>query len=220
MLEQETSYYINDWLKSKEAFVEEYLKYSTIRSYQKQDVICNQGDLMDAFYLVIEGIIECSFRNEHGQKKIVGLVDKGMLIGMSGLDSYREHHTFSCRTPAIVAVMQKERINEWSREMLYSLIHMQTEKMRSAISHILGQYLDPVEARIARLLLEAGTASASIANVDIPMRVTFSKKEISEIVGSTRERVSQVMSEMQRSGAFTLKGKEVLFYSSALKKFL
>ena len=161
---------------------------------------------MKFLHLVLEGMIECSFQSLHGQKKISWLINNGLFIGMSSLDSYLEHHTFICRTPAIIASMPVEDIYKWDYDMFYSLVLMQTRKMRSARSQVISQYLESTQNKLIRLLLELGGEPRYISNQEIPLIVSASRQELADIVGISREHTSKLIRNLQKRALLKISG--------------
>lgn len=52
------------------------------------------------------------------------------------------------------------------------------------------------------------------------MNIVFSRQEIASIVGSTRERVGQVLNELQNEKLLEIDGRDIYFYPSALRRRL
>ena len=52
------------------------------------------------------------------------------------------------------------------------------------------------------------------------MNIEFSRQEIASIVGSTRERVGQVLNGLQSEKLLEIDGRDLYFYPSALKQRL
>ena len=174
---------------------------------------------MDYLYLVLKGSVESYFENESGRQKITSICQRGVLVGLTGLNDYMEHHTMRCRTSAIVAVAPKETVYQWDSDMLMALIQMQTRKMKTAFAQMIHQVAQTIEGRILRLLLEAASEDEA-KEYEIPVNIVFSRQEIASIVGSTRERVGQVLNELQNEKLLEIDGRDIYFYPSALRRRL
>lgn len=211
----------SDRLENYRKFIGKFLQMADIRYFDKGELIDSpQGEPMKALHLVVDGTIECSYISPTGQKKISGLIENGIFIGMSSLDGYIDHHTFTCRVPSVVASMPSERLSQWDNDMLFSLVLMQTKKVRTIGNQLINQYLEPTQVRIARLLLELGGVPKEVGGHEIPLIVNVNKQDVADFIGTTREHCSKVMGEMQKGQLITLKGKNIVFYPSKLKQLM
>ena len=104
------TYMTADWLLGHEKFIEKFLQTAEIRFLKKGDILIRQGEPVDHLYLVLKGSVESYFENESGRQKITSICQRGVLVGLTGLNDYMEHHTMRCRTSAIVAVAPKETV--------------------------------------------------------------------------------------------------------------
>ena len=211
------TYMTADWLLGHEKFIEKFLQTAEIRFLKKGDILIRQGEPVDHLYLVLKGSVESYFENGSGRQKITSICQRGVLVGLTGLNDYMEHHTMRCRTSAIVAVAPKETVYQWDSEMLMALIQMQTRKMKTAFAQMIHQVAQTIEGRILRLLLEAASQDEA-KEYEIPVNIVFSRQEIASIVGSTRERVGQVLNELQNEKLLEIDGRDIYFYPSALRR--
>lgn len=219
MDEQRYTYMASDWMLGHEKFIERFLKHAEISFLKKGDILFRQGERVDNLYLVLKGTVESYFENEAGKQKITSISQRGMLVGISSMNDYAGHHTLRCRTEAIVAVAPKEVIYQWDSEMLVALIQMQTRKIRTAFSQMINQSTQSIENRMLRLFLENG-CDEEHTGYEIPVGIQFSKQEVASIVGSTRERVNQIMNGLEKRQLIRTDGKNIYFYPSALKRIL
>ena len=210
-----------DKLSTHRKFIGQFLQMADIRYCDRGELLDSpQGEPMKALHMLVNGIIECSFTSASGQRKITGLLENGTFIGMSALDGYLGHHTFVCRTPSVIASMPVERLKDWSREMLLSLVIMQTEKTRTVGHQILHQYLEPTQVRLARLLLELAGPAREAAGQEIPSIVSIAKQEAADFIGVSREHLTKVMGEMRKNELLTVRGKSIIFYRSRLASLI
>lgn len=218
MDENSPRYVISTWLDGYETFIERFLRDAQVVFYNQGDVICRQDEPMDRLYLILRGTIEVSYTNGEGQTKIAAVIDRGALTGVAGLNRYWSHHTHTCRTDAMVAIQPKEAVYQWDSEMLLALIQMQTRKIELAFQQIKEHSTASVRDRLVRLLLERGQMEVLPLAVELPVRFTFTKQDLANFIGSTRERVGQVLQELRAEGLIQMEGKELCFYPSRLKK--
>lgn len=219
MDDRQFTYMTTDWLLGHEKFIEKFLQNAEIRFLKKGDILFYQGEPVDQLYLVLKGSIESYFENESGKQKITSICQRGMLVGLTGLNDYTGHHTLRCRSSAIVAVAPKEIVYQWDSEMLMALIQMQTRKIKTAFAQIIHQSTQTIERRILGLFLEAGNDDVK-TEYEIPVNIVFSRQEIANIVGSTRERVGQIMNDLEKRKLIDVDGKDIYFYPSILKRHL
>lgn len=214
------AYFPENWLDGQRKFVGKFLCMANIRYFRSGEPIDSpQGEPMKALHVVLDGVVECSFQNAD-QKRVVWIVKNGMFIGMSSLDGYLGHHTFSCRTSAIVASMPAEDISKWSHDMFLALAEMQTRKAYTAANQVNAQYLEPAHMKVARLLLELSRSTGSGGAQDIPLIVHITKQGIAEQVGISREHATKIIGAMQRSGLLVSQNRDIIFVPSKLREVI
>ena len=201
-------------------FVEKFLALSELKVYGTGETIVDQRSPMTAFYLILEGYAETYKEGSNGEVKNYGLMGPYTLIGMSSLDDYQHHTTYRAKTQMLAAMMPRERIREWSREMLMTVIDIQTGKSRNAYRQLLCEHTESAASRIAQLLLEIGAPGRDPEIGGIPCLCIFSAPEIARQINASPARVGQVLAEMTKTRAVIFSGKNILFVPERLESYL
>jgi CRP-like cAMP-binding protein len=213
-------YLLSSGPEDKSDFIFEFLKLAELRIFEAGSFLYEQGQSIDRFFLILEGIAETYRMSPSGQKKCFGMFGAGSLLGMSSLDGYRMHDSVRCKTNVLVATMPSESISLWSREMLLMLISIQTDKSRILLRQLVCEHIEPIASRIARLLIEAGSPYRRQENELVPSLAIFNYKEIAELINATPERVSQVLREMEKDGAVSLRNPFIIYTPHFLRRYL
>ncbi len=220
MSDRTFSYMSTDWLQGHEVFIEKFMEHADVRFFKKGEFLFRQNENLNELFLILKGTVESFFESESGKQKITSIIRRGMLVGMAGLNDYEGHHTLRCRTAVIAGVMPKEAVYEWDSAMLLALIQMQTRKIRATYIQMMNQSSQTIETRILNFLLEAGLNEDEPGPVEIPVSIEFSKQEIANIISSTRERVNQIMNDLEKRRIIQTEGKEIRFYPSKVRNLL
>ena len=202
------------------AFTKEFLKLSELRIYERGSVVYEQGEILQSFWYILEGYAETYVISDAGTVKNYGILGPYSLMGMSSLSGYEGHSETRAKTRMLAAVMPKERVKEWSREMLIAVIGIQTGKCRNAQNQLLSMHNESTASRVAQLILEIGNPYRNSVSESIPSLCMFSPRSIAEQINASQARVTQVLREMEAEGAVKSIGKGLVFVPDKLKRYL
>jgi CRP/FNR family cyclic AMP-dependent transcriptional regulator len=160
----------------------------------------------EAVYVILDGTVKIFLSREDGTEVILAILGPGQTVGeMSLVDSVG-------RSANVVTMEKTEAL--WLdgtsfRQVLktipglsYNLITLLSGRLRVANEQIQALSALDVAGRVARQILafadQYGRSAEKAATVRIPLRLT--QGDIAAIVGTSRERVNQVMVQFKRQG--------------------
>ena len=206
--------------QDSEKFIHEFLKFSSLRAFEKDSFIYEQGEKLENFYLILEGMAETFKNSNRGQQKNYGLIGPNTLLGMSSLDGYEMHASVRCKTKVLTAIMPKERLSLWNRDMFINLIKIQTDKSKALLHQLICEYTEETASRIARFLLEIGNPDRKHQSSYIPSLSIFNCRELADHVNASPTRVMQILRKMENDGAVQLQNKAIIYFPYLLEQYL
>ena len=213
-------YDLTEQPQDSRSFVKEFLKLSELKVYERGSVLYEQGEVLEHFWLLLEGYVETYVIGGNRIVKNYGILGPYSLMGMSSLSGYTGHSEVRAKTRVLAAVMPKERVSEWSREMLLSVIRIQTGKCRNAQDQLISMHNESTASRVAQLLLEIGNPYRKPENGSIPTLCQFSPRSIAEQINASQARVAQVLREMEAEGTVKTVGRSIVFIPDKLESYL
>ncbi|MBX2868094.1 MAG: Crp/Fnr family transcriptional regulator [Acidiferrobacterales bacterium] len=184
-------------LSFSDSWIERFDQYAITKSYTKGTLIFSEGDESDGMFLIQEGQVKVFMSDESGKEMLIALLGAGEIVGeVASLDGQP-------RTASVAAVQNtkvaKIGINEFRQfieenaDMALEIIHVLTARIRDHATSISNLAFKNVYGRVVWLL-----EKHSEQNPDGTFTVNrrFTQQDIADMVGSSREMVSRVVSEL------------------------
>ena len=107
-------------------------------NFKKGDKIIEEGNLGDCAYIIESGSVEVSKLSPHGDKHILGILEKSEIFGEMGLiDGLPRSATVTALDVCIVSVFSKETFNslaDHNPEALIPIFKVLTRRLRSTLA--------------------------------------------------------------------------------------
>jgi len=183
------------------------------RHYEAQETIFAPGDPDEHLYFVLSGTVRLYKLYGDYKEATVALLREGDLFGAMCLREGGGQTVFAqALTDARVAVIRKSMLVEVLKRApelaveLFSALYERFEQSEEAIERLLDR---EVSARLAKLLQDLserfGKADGSATILDL--RLTH--QDLANMIASTREAVSKVMSEFRREGLIEVRNRKI-----------
>lgn len=152
----------------------------TFFEYKKGEVIYNEGDPPDAFYLLVSGRLQLSTRFEKGQEKTIEYLTRGKYFGIISILT-GETHSVSVKAlnDSLILRIQKEDFNDILKRVPKLAVNMS-----KSLSHRLRRKRlsskDIFETKIISVYSAVGVVGRSIyaANLSLSLKKETGKKVI------------------------------------------
>jgi len=180
------------------------------RSVPRKAVVIAAGDPTDSLYIVVNGHLEVTVGNAEGKEVILTLLGPGEVFGeMALIDDQPRSATVVAREPCELLVLAKtafRRLLADNFDLTLAVMRGLVKRLRDADRKIGTLALLDVYGRVARVLLDLAK------EVDGQKRVTvrLAKKDIAKMIGASREMVSRVMRDLERSGYIATRGSTII----------
>ena len=184
----------------------------------KDRVIITEGDETDGLYIIVRGRVKIFVSDEHGKEMILAIRGPGEYLGeIAALDG--ETRTASVKTLEETEVFQISQ-DEFRTflaehpELSFEIIQILTRRIRDYAASLRNLAFKSVYGRIVAVLKEN-----SVETPDGKRTVTskFTQQNIADMVGSSREMVSRVMSELLKGEYISIDNKIITIHKTLPK---
>lgn len=176
--------------------------------YKKGQTIFHQGENSDNYFLLLNGRVEVSMSNNQGKKKIISIHEPKCFFGEIIMDKAPRLASAVCLTNVTVAMLNTSFSlgSEYlDKKLFMSLFYSTNFKLRIQLLQLSEHVFDEVEDRVEKLLLglcsNFGQETDKHSFIDLPV----THQMIADIVGSSRVRVSQIISDLSKKEKIKLK---------------
>ena len=194
------------------------------RRFAAKDMIFAPGDPDDQLYFLLEGTVRLYKTYGEYKEATVALLQDGDVFGELSLDegSRRQGVFAEAVTDARVAVARKSVLTEAIKrrpEFAMKLFFSFSERLKQSDEVIESLLEREVSARLATLLsnLSERFGEANGSGTVIDVRLTH--QDLANMIVSTREAVSMVMSEFQRDGVIEISNRRIVVKQQLAKVF-
>src|ERR671916_556626 len=183
------------------------------RRFGARDIIYSPGDPDGQLYFLLEGTVRLyKIYGEYKEATVALLKDGGVFGELSLEEGSRQDVFAEAVTDARVAVVRKSVLTEVikrSPEFAVKLLFSFSERLRQS-DEVIESLLDrEVSARLATLLLHLGDRFGETNGSGTVLNVRLTHQDLANMIVSTREAVSKVMSEFQRDGLIEVRNRRI-----------
>jgi CRP/FNR family cyclic AMP-dependent transcriptional regulator len=181
----------------------------TIRDFEKEENIFQQGDVADTVYYIQKGKIKVTVLSKHKKEAVVGILGPGQFFGEGCMNGHTlristttalEH----CRITAITKQAMKVALHEQPKLSELFVAYLLTRNSRIE-EDLIDQLFNSSERRLARLLL----LLSQFGKEGAPQLISpgISQETLAGMIGTTRSRVSHFMNKFRKLGLISYNGR-------------
>jgi CRP/FNR family transcriptional regulator, global nitrogen regulator len=183
------------------------------RRFGAREIIYATGDPDGQLYFLLDGMVRLYRIYSESKEATVALLAEGDVFGELGLEEMPRQNAFAeAVTDARVAVVRKSVLKEAIKcrpEFALKLFSAFSERFRQSDETIGGLLNREVSARLATLLSHLGERFGEPDGSATILKVRLTHQDLANMIFSTREAVSKVMSEFQRAGLIEMRGRRI-----------
>jgi CRP/FNR family transcriptional regulator, global nitrogen regulator len=183
------------------------------RRFEPKDTIFTPGDPDDQLYFLLSGTVRLYKIYDDYKEATTALLKDGGVFGKLSLVEGRWQDVFAeAVTEARVAGIQKaslERVIKGNPEFALRLFSSLSERLRQSDEVIESLLHREVSTRLATLLVNLGERFGDDDQAGVLISVRLTHQDLANMVASTHEAVSKVISKFQREGLIETRNRRI-----------
>ena len=188
-----------------------------------QESIYASGDEDESLYLIESGQVKLSMASASGKDCLIAIYTKGDVFGESCFTSApKRFETATAMQPTIVKKMSRrdflievERVK--ATEALLRHLASRIADRQAAVFDLITM---PSERRLAKALLDTAEKLGSRDGAWLRVDPKISHEELSQIVGTTRPRITAFMQRFRQLGLIDKAGRATLVHHTRMRAFV
>jgi CRP/FNR family transcriptional regulator len=184
------------------------------RRFGAKDLIFAPGDPDGQLYFLLEGTVRLYKTYGAYKEATVALLRDGSVFGELSLDEALCQNAFAeAVTDTRVALVRKSVLTDVVRrhpEFGLKLLFSVAERLKQSDGMIESLLHREVSERLATLLLNLGDRFGKPEGSGTVLKIRLTHQDLANMIVSTREAVSKVMSEFQRSGLIEVRNRRIV----------
>ena len=196
-------------LNKEELLTMAHCKVSKI--VKKGEPIFVEGESVNGVFCVREGVCKMTKLSPNGKDQIVKLAKKGELLGQRSLisDEPANLSAIALEDMEICFIPRSEVIQFFNKNNQFSMNVMKTicGDLKEADDLMVGMAQKSVKERLAFTLLNLEENFGT--NDDNTLKIQLSRDELASIIGTATESCIRLLSDFNKLGLISLKGKSI-----------
>jgi CRP/FNR family cyclic AMP-dependent transcriptional regulator len=196
-----------------------------MRRISAGEQLFERGAQSDGVYALLSGQVEYSAISPSGRQSIINIVEVGKWLGdVSTLDE--QGRTMDCWALTDSALMHLS-VRDFSAlfhthgAFARMLILIQGQRLRDALTWIEALTKLGAEGRLAERFLLFSLTRGEPVEGGIRLDVVLTQEVLAQLIGTTRQRVNQVLNAWQETGVIRIDGRHVIITDIArLKEYV
>ena len=184
------------------------------RRFAPKDTIFAPGDPDDQLYFLLEGTVKLyKIYGDYKEATTALLKDSGVFGKLSLVEGRWQNVFAEAITDVQVASVQKSTLSEVIKrrpEFAMKLFFSFSERLRQSDEVIESLLHREVSVRLATLLLNLSDRFGEDNGAGTVLDVHLTHQDLANMIASTREAVSKVMSEFQREGYIETRNRKII----------
>jgi CRP/FNR family cyclic AMP-dependent transcriptional regulator len=200
-------------IESLEAFNQ--IKHAAV--FPEHAVVLVEGQRPWGIFVLCQGRVKLSTTSREGKTLIVRIAEPGELLGLHAILTGGPYEL-------TVETMQPCQLNFVGKEDMLRFLHNYPDASRHATQHLARDCSDSygvvraiglshsVSERFARFLLDSA-ATGEVSRGRVKVRLAMTHEEISQLVGTSRETITRLLSDFRRNELAELKGSTLIIHN-------
>lgn len=193
-----------------EEHLEAVARMAVKRKFSRHRTIVYAGDKTNSLFVIISGSVKVLSRDAEGREVILAFLGKGECFGEMGLidGSPRSADVLAFDTCELLEISRDDLVKALkdNSDLSLNIMRSLVTRLRQANWKIEGLALMDVYGRVAKNLFDL---SEVIEGVRV-IRHKVTKQDMAKLVGASREMVTRVMKDLERSGYIRIESGNIV----------
>lgn len=199
---------------------EDLIQASQRKLFAKNELIFKAGDAGRHVYFLQQGRVKIYQPAQDGKDVILWFCFAGDMFGMAEVaqGGGRIVHAQACEASEVLVLSQTGLTEYLQTHAAAALLIMQVlaGRLRALGDIVVNLINDDVRTRIIKLIMRLATRHGVQAGQDIHLNIQLTHQEIADMVGTTRQTVTSVLSQLKRQGLMHLENRRIRIDSMEL----
>ncbi|GAB6155891.1 Crp/Fnr family transcriptional regulator [Desulfosporosinus burensis] len=184
--------------------------------YPKGQIIFSTSQRTNEVYYIKSGLVKIYRTTSDGRQVSVAIRYPGDFIGLAEVLSNINLREYSAEAMDNVSILiiWKDSFKKMLVEMpefSEKLIRLMSDRLREAQNTIYDFIMNPIQGRLAILLLSmAERAGSKGEDGIIHVRLRVTQEELACVIGSARQTISSLLSLLKEDGSIRYEGREII----------
>lgn len=190
--------------------------------YDAQESIYANGDEDDSLYLIESGQVKLYMSSAAGKDCVVAIYTAGDVFGESCFAGSKRSETAEAMIPTSVRrVARRDLLAEVLRSgTAASLIQHMAARILERQTAIFDLVTADSERRLAKVLLDVAEKLGIVDGPYLVIDHRVSHEELSQIVGTTRPRITKFMQNFRRAGLIATTGRAIRVHRARIIEYI
>lgn len=185
----------------------------TARRYRRGQAIFYEGDPPFAVYCIHSGRVKLFKLGGRAEPQVTRLLGPGETVGYRAVLANEPYEaTAEAVEPSLVCVVPKATLFALLRlspDLAFAFMAKLSRELRASEEQLLLLSQESVRQRTAHLLLMLWEGGGEDAALDPVIKPVIQRKEMAQMVGTTPETLSRVLSQLDRCGVLSVTRSEI-----------
>ena len=194
--------------KIEDKELEKITEISHLKKYRKDEDIFSEGEVGDALYILVSGVVKIFRTSSDGRIKTLALLQKGDFLGEMALLE-REIRSANVRAveDAEMLVINRGDFEESltsNPRIAFRIMETLCARLRDADKQIESLTFQNVSGRLVIALLDLAEKHGVQTDKGIKIDMELTHQELSEMVGTAREVVSRILNDFRKTNCIEI----------------
>lgn len=183
------------------------------RSFRKNEVIFHAQEPGNALFVIKRGRVKISMDDKGGREIILRILEAGDFFGeMSLLDGEPRSAKVSSLDLCQALILSREEFLRFIPRhpgVVLKMLTTLSRRLRKADEKISRLVFADAYEKVASVLMEIVEERKIPLNIGTEIPISFTRKELADQVGLSRETLTRVLADFQRAGVVRVEGRSV-----------
>ncbi|MFB0528027.1 MAG: Crp/Fnr family transcriptional regulator [bacterium] len=205
--------------------LEKIAEISHLKKYRKDEDIFSEGEVGDALYILVSGVVKVFRTSSDGRIKTLALLQKGDFLGEMAIleKEIRSANVRAVEDAEILVINRRdfEASLTSNPQIAFKIMETLCARLRDADKQIESLTFQNVSGRLVIALLDLAEKHGVRTEKGIKIDMELTHQELSEMVGTAREVVSRVLNDFRKTNCIEIEKHYItIIDKEELKKML
>lgn len=208
------------------SLLDEIAKLVIQRNYRKNMIIFMEGEPGEAVFFIEKGRVKVFRTSEDGREIIINIFGPGEVFAEVTLLNPGSTYPVTAQTieDSVIYFIRNQDFENLLRrntELSLEILKILSQRLRYLQSRIKNLAFNDTYVRTAQALIKFAQQYGVQTEEGIKLDLPITRKELSDVIGTSRETVSRALSQFAREGAINTGGRAIVIKDiNKLKKWV